>query len=298
MTADVFIPTIYKDFNKLKFTIETAITHVKGCGDFYVTLPNKADLKDIEYRGHKITFFNDSDILPGVDARKCRFRTNWIWQQLLKLCQDKTQTEYVWICDSDLMFIKDFDIFAEDGRPILHAHPNEKDDIGFSRFIAMMSKGDLLPELLRPEMDDEEFYRTDYVADMMVFKPAIIDEMLKRYDFADRREFCDWTLEHTFWNAGRVGSYYISEYQLYGLYVQKHHPSEYVRRDIESFKIDQNQMMDQNVQMFPDEYIAQTLARIANDKSREWPPILKLQSNCGVANVYYKGIDEKYMKKA
>ena len=109
MKADVFIPSVFKDLNKVEFVVEQLVKHCPDIADIHICLPDKTGTEDHELDGHKVFYHNDFDVLPVMREfiKYIRFRPNWIHQQLLKLCQRVTKTEYYYVIDADIMPTKE-----------------------------------------------------------------------------------------------------------------------------------------------------------------------------------------------
>ena len=82
MKADVFIPSVYKDLNKVKFVVEQLVKHCPDIADIHICLPDKTGTEDYEVNGNKVFYHNDFDVLPIMREfiQYIRFRPNWILQ--------------------------------------------------------------------------------------------------------------------------------------------------------------------------------------------------------------------------
>lgn len=265
--TDVFIPTTIKDLNKVGLVVESILKHIdvpgtqNAIGDFYISMPNKGEAKDGEVAGHKVFLFNDLDVLPFVDLRKSKFRPNWVLQQLLKLLQDKTKTEYVFICDSDLVFIRDFKLFGEDGRPIQYL--GKDDNQYYINFISKLTGGQVQREA-----------GESYIADLDLFKKSILDDMLKRYNMSSQ-QFADFTFESTVYTGNNDTSCIISEYELYGNYCEHFFKGLYAKKQFSELDCGRSQDTQQK-QIFTMEEMKSLVA--GADASKY--DAVKLQSSC------------------
>ena len=82
---------------------------------------------------------------------------------MLKLCQDVTQTDDVFIFDSDCVLLKPFKIYDEFGRRRLLTRITKNDESAYFRYMNIMSKGDLC------DFTVDEYAETNYIADMQIF---------------------------------------------------------------------------------------------------------------------------------
>ena len=54
----------------------------------------------------------------NIDPFKWRFRPNWIYQQMLKLFQDVTETNFYLTVDCDSILVRDLRFFNDHGQPV------------------------------------------------------------------------------------------------------------------------------------------------------------------------------------
>lgn len=273
MKVDAFIPTVYKDLNKLAYVIDNLVLHCQDIADVHVSMPDSSTMKDFEKNGHKVVFHNDFDIL-NVPLQLCKFRPNWIYQQLLKLCQRVTNTEYYYVIDSDMMPVKELALFFND-KPVLFSFMKTDDESAFMRFIAKATGGDLAL------WSEYPYATTQFIADCMLFKKQWVDEMVFKY-FSSYNDFCLFTLMNTFYRGLRTDSIFISEYELYGQYISKYHCNEVYAVNAERHCIVKNHV-NQQYQAFSDNEIEDEIDKAMADKHM----FLKLQSGCCSSNIAY-----------
>lgn len=215
---DMFIPASPKDQVKLKYCIQQAAKHIPECGDFIVSVPDKDKFWDYEVGEHKVKFYNDFGLLPVSNWLKvCRFRPNWILQQILKLLQPVTRDDLYFCLDADCFICRDMQLL-EDGKPRLFVSANSEDEAAFHRFISKMSGGELCKWV------DGHKTSTKYIADMQLFDAREIRDMVLRY-FPTANDFVHFIVDNTYWKASdTIHSIFISEYELYGRWIEKMKP--------------------------------------------------------------------------
>jgi len=268
--VDAFIPCTYKDFNKLEFLLPSLVRYVKELKDIYLCVPDKNTIKfPEEIAGHKIFVYSDFDILPNANIDKCKFRKNWIFQQLLKLCQNVTTTEYNLVIDSDLVLVNDFPLF-KDGKPIQYIGPYQNVKCYFN-FFERFSCGDF-----------GKVYPESFTADLMLPRRKFIEEMLIRYGY-NVDSFVDFTLENTLYTGDEINGYFINEQELYASYVEKYHPNVYVKekqRIIENKKFQMSQMQLA--------YTKEEMQKFLETVNREKYNVVKFQAGCVNTDVRWK----------
>lgn len=266
--VDVFIPCLYKDFNKLKFAINGLITHFTELNDIYVTMPDKQHLEDFELLGHAVKFYNDFDILPEVDLSKCRFRPNWIFQQLLKLFQRVTTTKYVLIIDAGLVIVDKFSVF-KDGKPVKFIGPYQNFQPYFN-FFDKMTKGDL-----------KRFVDKSFIADCGLFCNNIIDEIVQKYGFT-KQSFIDFTLMNSTWRGDPKTGCFISEYELFGNYTEKYYQDAFIHDELR-VEFNDRLQKSQHMQLWTDKEIIEKIKSIDKTKFN----VLKVHSGCCATDIFY-----------
>lgn len=272
---DVFIPATIKDLNKLDLVVQSILKFVKEpIGDFYVSMPNIMDLspvqklKDFNGVEHRLEFHNDLDVLSTIDLRKSKFRPNWVLQQLLKLCQTLTKTEDIFICDSDIVFVRDFKLFDGD-RPIQYlGHDDNEYYMNFNRKFSNNDFGRVTSD--------------SYIADLGLWKKSVLDEMFAKYNMT-REQFNDFTLENVHYDGTQEGSCIISEYELYGNYCAKFHPELYCSRMFNELDCGKPQN-SQRQQIFTRNEMLNLIASADTSKY----DAVKLQSSCFPSDIGYR----------
>lgn len=233
---DIFIPASPKDQVKLKYCIQQAAKYIPQCGDFIVSVPDKDKFWDYEVGEHKVKFYNDFDLLPVSNWLKgCRFRPNWILQQMLKLLQPVTRDDLYFCLDADCFICRDMSLY-EDGVPRAFVSANTEDEGAFHRFIAKMSGGELC------SWTDCSKTGTKYIADMQLFSREEIKKMVFRY-FPSGNDFVHFIVDNTYWRANDTyHSIFLSEYEMVGLWYDKMCPGKFCTHCIQKRQIDRNQM--------------------------------------------------------
>lgn len=288
MKTDVFIPASIKDADKLGILLIQLINCCTDINDIYISIPAiNNENRNFEINGHNVSFFNDSEILDLKWLSLCSFRKNWIYQQLLKLCQNVTKTEYYFVIDADIIPIKPFSLF-ENNKPILFAKPNARDESAFIRYISKATGGDLAV------WTDAEYATTSYISDLMVFKKSWINEMIHKY-FSSEDQFLLFSSLITYWQKIpniRKKSIFMSEYELYGRYIAKYHTDEIAIKSIVQNYV--NSMQMKMIQKSTDSQLNQVYAvdeiqKYMQDSIKEnIYEFIKLQTNCPYSDNKYK----------
>lgn len=241
-------------------------------------MPDVSGRSSFAVDGHIVRFYNDEDLVPRRYTRLCRFRPNWIYQQILKLCQQATKTPFYFCIDADCMPMRRISLFDEKNRAALFSCVNQQDETAFIRCIAKFSGGELA------QWTTDEYAETRYIADMQLFSRRYTLEMLQRY-WHDLDEFQIDAFFNSFWlniPGIRSRSIFMSEYEMYGRFCMKFHENDVFVKTFtrhQEFKYTGSQSICPFSQVEISE--AEKRAEEAN------VDFLKLQSNCGHSDVKY-----------
>jgi len=201
---DVFIVCCKKDYLKLPYCVDSVRRNIKNIDEIHICSPEK-----IEVEG---TIWHDEKDILHVDKSRISHRPNWVYQQLLKLFQNVTKTEYYLTIDSDTIVNRPIEFFNENGNPIWYkGFP--QNNYPYFRFMKEM-------------FGLEKVVNFSFIADMNFFNKNLIAEMLNRYGH---------TIEsflEKLYNITKHDECYIGEPELYGNYVMKYHPELYEIRQL------------------------------------------------------------------
>jgi len=110
---DLFIPVAPKDEIKLPFVIEYANKHLKH-KKIFICSPHSIINKITD---NNIVYLNDRDVLDVPNKDFIAFRSNWTYQQFLKLFFKHSEQEYYFALDADTIITKNLPLF-ENEKPI------------------------------------------------------------------------------------------------------------------------------------------------------------------------------------
>jgi hypothetical protein len=109
---DLLILADEKDYNKVSVCIDQCRKHLQPAPtEIHVISPSLMNL-GIEIKQHR-----DADVLPFTKDVINYRRQGWIWKMFVNLFQEVTPHQYYLVVDADLFFLKDIELFDEDGCP-------------------------------------------------------------------------------------------------------------------------------------------------------------------------------------
>ena len=196
MKYDLIIPSHPKDYVKLQFCLNSCLEHLNPSPEnIYVITPDGLG-------GSVATGIKDEDAIQINKATIKYRRSNWIYQQLVKLFQDFTENDLYLCVDSDLIFNRSIDIFKDD-KPNFFVSDRDQHHEPYFNFM------DLYFGLSR-QVDHT------FINDFMIFDKNICSEMIPDKDhlaLAINETMSDDCL--------------LSEFETYGNYITKNHPNLY-----------------------------------------------------------------------
>jgi hypothetical protein len=207
---DAFLPCGVKDITKLPYVVYSLIKYAKNIKDIHICTQEKINPINLNFKDHKIYYHIDSDVLRFVDRKKWMFRPNWTFQQMLKLFQNVTDTEYYLAFDVDGVLNRQV-TFQEEEKPIWYIgwEQNHSPYFCFSKKI----------------INVDRLSNHTFIGDMGFFKKEFINKMLLNNSY---------TIESFIKKSYEIVQYdcHMSEYELYGNFVHSLNPNFYKIKNI------------------------------------------------------------------
>lgn len=202
-----------KDYTKLSFCIDHLNKNVfPKITKIFIITPTKIDLKskDID-----IVNYLDNEVI-SFDRNKIKYRPNWQFSQYLKLFQNITKDDKYLVVDADHFLVSKFNIYNEKKQPyfFLTNDQNAKEYFNFSNKIFNVGRS----------------YNHSFISEIMLFDKNIIDNMISSTNF-NRKNIYDFMAINTDSNC------HLSEYELYGNYVEINYPNFYEKKYIKQFRV-------------------------------------------------------------
>lgn len=211
MKYDVLIPVGKRDVARVGFCVESLRWLDPQPDSVTVVTPDPALVPRLDRPGVRVV--RDSDVL---DLERVGPQGNWVFQQFIKLFQGVTENSLYMTVDSDLVFLRPFKVFADDGRPLFWRFPLAGAHGGFQSF-------------MRDAWGLEGPKAHSMVCHMMMFDRKFVQEML---DVFVRLHPCPegmGRVEHLYRYAAErsCDKWCISEYESYASYMEARHPGVY-----------------------------------------------------------------------
>lgn len=209
----ILIPAAGKDYHKVPYLLDSIHTCLSGYSEILLVVRDKNTLPSFLLdKGLKI--FDDEEILD-VDMTPCRYRPNWIRQQLIKMFQDVTENDLFLTIDSDVIINRKLPMFTDEGKKILYMGW-EQLHYPYFRFQEKM-------------LDLPREYPHTFVNDMNFMSKKIIREMLDRNGFTIQ-SFIQKSFEVMDGPQGGKDALYMAEPEIWGQYAMKYHADDYEPR--------------------------------------------------------------------
>lgn len=210
---DVVIPTTGKDLDVLESCIDSIRKYLKHpIGNVYIVAPKKDAIKCIVNKKRCI-FIDETTVLKDISKKDIQYyingedRTGWLFQQLLKLSVDTfTKHEYILVMDSDTLLMRPVK-YMHKGKIIL----NTSDEYHETYF-----------KVYKNLMKESPVSAKSFVSHGMLFSKKHLQEMKQ---FISQRNQTDWT-KAILSKVDYSDLSGFSEYETYGNYVLRYHPTE------------------------------------------------------------------------
>jgi len=213
---EVVIPVAPKDINKVQHAVGSAIQHLHPSpAKIHIICPENIRKNIILAEEWECIIHDESQVMP-LNPTQSRFRRpQWIYQQFIKLFNDVTSTDHYMVIDSDLIFNKDIDVYADDERPqfFLGLDQNHGPDFAFLR--EMFGFGRVYPYA--------------FTTEFMLISKKIRNEIWRFWGSVENfyNKTCELINED-----GKP--YRINDYETYGNFTVFNHPNAYAFKHIKS----------------------------------------------------------------
>lgn len=162
---DAIVPVSQKDFTKLPLVVEHLFKNAP-VGTVYIVSPTPVYEEEAKLvSGYNAVFLDDQDVLP-IDPNIFQPRTNWVYQQWIKLqiLRGITNTDWFIVLDADLFVLRPLP-FVANGKPgMFYARDKDKTIKGYGKFTYQMLGIDWNKFSL---MNDIALYNKDVIKSMI-----------------------------------------------------------------------------------------------------------------------------------
>lgn len=189
MEYDLIIPLHEKDIVKFIYCDQSIEEH------FTIQPQNKYVVCNIPISYKDYTWVHDDYAIPIKKSSINFYRQNWIYQQLIKLCQNFTQNSTYMVTDADVIFNKQIDI-----KKAFYISDRNQTHLPYFEFLQHFNI----------------YKQTDYtfINDFMIFEKNICREII-----GNPEEFLNQL------NNIISDNCCLSEYEMYGNYILQNYPN-------------------------------------------------------------------------
>jgi len=233
---DVILPCAPKDFKKLPFVIESLELNLENKNKIFVVTPKQ--VKD-KISDSNIVYTTDKEVL-NLNPLAFKFRPNWIYQQLIKLFQNVTDTEYYLTFDVDGVLNRKLSMF-EENNPIWYYgwRQNHLPYFLFNWYVLGLEKSN----------------NHTFIGDMCFFNKKIINALLESRGL---------TVKSFIERSSQIISLpvHISESEMYGSFITKHFKN-YKFKQLKQYQFGKN-LSDNNPNAWSEEEIKKLIGKYKN----------------------------------
>ncbi len=197
MKYDLVFPVAPKDYNKVVYSKQIAEFHLNPAPDnVYIVSKHDLNIPDT-------IWINEDKCLPITvnDISKLVERPPWIFQQMIKLCQNFTKNENYLCMDSDVFLKKDIDVF-NGYRTLFYNNSREQHHERYFNF-------------MKDAYNLDKVVEHTFIADFMTYNKGICREI---------NDTVFSLLEKINKFLPETNKYLLAEQELYGNYCMKNYP--------------------------------------------------------------------------
>ena len=204
---DVLIVCHEKDFHKLPIVIQSIKQNIMGFDKIHI-ISNV----DYTFEDERVIIHNEKNVLE-IDLSKIKYRPNWIYQQLIKLLQNVTRQWY-FVIDADTVITRKIHPIAN-GNAKFYMNQNEQNFEPYFNFTKKLKV--------------KKIINRTFISEVMMFNRDYIKELFSSNGLKTNDEIINFMYKNIKENS------HLSEYELYGNFISKHHPNEYEIKEIKSW---------------------------------------------------------------
>lgn len=238
---DIFIPTVPKDFHKLKFLLQSIRENISGFDKIHISVPDVEQYYNfyrMEFSPNKNSVYKRNPNYHGgihvhpeknildIDISKFKYRPNWLYQMYLKMFQNVTENDLFLTIDSDVIINRPVKLFSES---IQHKETLDGVDIyGISnkRLLWMGWEQNHRPyfEFQEKMLNLPREYPHTFINDTNFMSKSIIKEMLERNSYT-QESFIEKSFDVIHGPHGT--GCFPAEPEIWGQYAMKYHSDKY-----------------------------------------------------------------------
>ena len=204
---DILIVCHKKDSLKLPLVLESIEHNIVGFENIHIISNSTLNIDH-----SKVFTHNEKDILE-VDFDKIHYRPTWIYQQLLKLLQTVTQDWFL-VIDADTIVTKKIEPMAN-GNPKFFFNQNEQEYPPYFNFCKKLNVKKVCPNT--------------FISEIMMFNRSYIKKLFESNNLDTEDKILNFIYKN-------VNIYHqLSEYELYGNFIEMNFPDLYEKKFISSW---------------------------------------------------------------
>jgi len=208
---DVVIKSAPKDYFKLDLVVDSIKYLNPQPSKIYILSKDGYKPKGTDYES-KLQTVLDSDVLPFIDRERLNHRPNWNWINLVSLFQNFTEQDYYFDIQSDNFFVKDVELFDENGTPkIFRSTANHVNVNGWRPYFEFSEKVFNLPKISNG---------FSYIIEFLMYNKKHLNKLVEMYDSFESM------MEVVYLNINKDS--YPADQEIFGNLAEKFFGDEYI----------------------------------------------------------------------
>jgi hypothetical protein len=204
---DVLIVCHEKDYPKLPVVISSIKSNVESFNKIHIITNTDLTIDD-----STVVVHHEKNVLD-INLKKLKYRPTWIYQQLLKLLQNVTQEWYL-VIDADTVVTNKL-------MPIVN---------GKGRFYFNQNEQNYEPYFdFAKKLKIKKVVENTFISEIMLFNQNYVKELFSTCGLNSNQQIVEFMYENIKEKS------HLSEYELYGNFIQANFPNEYDAEEIYSW---------------------------------------------------------------
>lgn len=202
---DIVVVAHEKDFNNIKFIVEYAAKNL-NFNSIHLIVNEPKSFKDMPLLSTLTTkpvYIHHEENVLKINKSKVAYRPNWIYQMLLKMFQNVTESNNFLIIEADCIILKPIPFFI-DNKTIFYTPVRDQNHPPYFEFN-------------RQILNIDREYNHTFISEFIMYDKKIVKEMLKCAHCNCVEDFVELIYKNVSENC------YPADYELYGNFCYKYY---------------------------------------------------------------------------
>ena len=214
MEYDVVIKSHKKDYNKLRYTINS-FKYLKPFPQNIYLVTEDGFVPTCNYTDIIIPI-KDVDVYPHIDKSKINYRNNWCWVNMVSITQEFTKNDKYFDVQADNFFLKKVDLFEDGKVKLFKTSRNPNNNGKWNQYFSFSQ--DLFGI-------DKLTIGSSYITEFIMYDRNKLKTLWSKFDSKQQAidKMCNSISQHS----------YPADQEIYGNLIEKYHLDDHIIEKVE-----------------------------------------------------------------